>query len=241
MSFDLALYTVCNHRIDREVSALADDRRSLRVTKPIGATANLAVYASWDQVPGKYYTIVADPLSVTAQQLRMVYFAAKWKAVEDYFEVSYTTIRSWCPKCAGLGFLDDISYDVRGQLAVVRNEDLLLQNLEKFTVTELGSNPFHTFIGTNLVTLIGQRIYDLDYLISQITQEIYSTLGKFKDMQQQYIKTGRPVTKNEQLDQILDVKVTQDTSDPTIIRAAVRLTAMSGKPLRYTQLLRTIG
>jgi len=211
------------------------------VAKPIATTANVAVYASFDFVSSSLYTIVDDSVTLASYPPKMVFFVRKWRSVEDYFEVSYNTVKEWCPKCVGLGFLDDISYDVRGQFAISRDERLLVQNLEKFTVTELGSNAFHTFIGTNIVTLIGQRIYDFDFLTSQITQEIYATLAKFKDMQQQYAQTGRVLTKGEQLDQIKDVKVTQDTNDPTIVRVVVTATALSGKPVSYTQYMRLRG
>lgn len=176
--------------------------------------------------------------SQEANPYRMVQFKYKWKG-DDYFEVVYNTLKGYCPKCTGLGNLDDISWDVRGQLAQAKNEKLLSQNLEKFTVTELGSNPFHLFVGTSLRSLIGQRVFDFDYLTSRITQEVHTTLAKLKDMQSQYVRTGRPMTTGEQLQSIRNVSVTRDTNDPTILRVSVDVTAMSGQPLNYIQYLKT--
>lgn len=239
MSFDLNLTAVCNHRIYRELSTLASDRRSLRVSKPIATTANVNVYASDELVPKVDYIIVTDPVSPIPNLQKMVYFKEKWKAVEDYFEVSYNVLGGYCSKCLARGTLYDWSYDVRGQLSTVINENLLMQNVEKFTITELQSNPFHMYIGTSLVTLLGQRLSDVGYMTTRVTQEIQTTLGKLKDMQQQYARTGRAVTPGELLDQVVQVNVTQDTNDPTILRADITVTAQSGKTLSYTQFMST--
>ena len=239
MSFDFNLPTTCNHKVFRELSLLGDDRRTLRVSKPMAAVGNLELYASGDLVPRSSYGTVLDPNSLISEQTQMIRLNAKWKSIEDYFQVTYSTLKGFCPKCVGLGVLDDLSWNVRGELSTTRDEKLLSQNLEKFVVTELGSNPFHTFVGTSLSTLIGQRIYDFDFLANRITQEVNSALGKFKDLQQQYAQTGRPMTRGEQLAQIRGVKVSQDTEDPTIVRVDVRVTALSGMPLQYTQYLKT--
>jgi hypothetical protein len=239
MSFDLTLPTTCNHLIYRELDTLADDRRSLRLALPLANSGNMQVYASDNLVPNTEYIIIYDPSTITIQQPRMIYFNYKWPgSSQDFFQINYNTLRGFCPKCVGLNTLDDISWDVRGQTASSTNETLLLQNLEKFVITDLQSNPFHTFIGTILSRLLGQRITDVDYLKSRVTQEIHTTLGKLKDMQQQYVQAGRTMTPGEQLNQIQDVKVTQDPSDPTIFRVDVRVTSMSGQPLQFSQYLR---
>jgi len=171
------------------------------------------------------------------QQPRMVYLKKKWPSVEDYFEVNYITLRSYCPKCAGLQFLDDIEYNIRGELITVRNEELLLQNLEKFTVTEKQSNPFHSFIGTFLVKLLGQKIIDSSYFSTKITQEVSATLDVLKSLQDQYVISDRPVTNGELLDSIQNIQIKFDPEDPTIIRTDISVTAKSGRTVDYTQYL----
>jgi hypothetical protein len=167
----------------------------------------------------------------------MVLLNRKWRALEDYFELNYVTLKGFCPKCAGLEVIDDISYDIRGDLIVLRNEELLLQNLEKFTVTEKESNPFHTYIGTFLVKLLGQKIIDSSYISTKITQEISATLDVLKSLQDQYRFTERPVTDGELLDEIQDVKIRFDLDDPTIIRTDITVTAKSGRTVDYSQFL----
>ena len=237
MSFDLNLPVVCNHRLYKELTTLEADRRSLRVSKPIAAS-NIDVFASDDLLPKTEYVLIFDPRTLTVNQPRMIFLNEKWKSVEDYFQVSYVTIGSYCPKCIGLNSIDDISYDVKGSLAIARNEKLLLQNLEKFTVTEINSNPFHKYIGTALVNLLGERITDVNYMATKIIQEINTSLGKFKDMQDQYRLSKRPVTDGESLQTINNIAVNVDENDPEILRADVTVTAKSGKSVDFAQYLK---
>lgn len=236
MSFDLKISTVCNHKIYRESVTLEDDRRSIRFGRPLAAT-NQELFASENLVPKNDYTIIYDPTAITVYQPRMIYLNNKWKSLEDYFEVNYVTLGTHCPKCAGLGIVDDFDYDIRGALRTVRNENLLLQNLEKFTVTERETNPFHTYIGTFLVKLLGQKIIDSSYTSTKITQEISATLEILKSLQDQYRYTDRPVTDGELLDEIQNIQIRFDEEDPTIIRTDISVTAKSGQTVDYTQFL----
>lgn len=238
MSFDLQLPTVCSHRVFREGVTLEDDFRSIRPSKPLAASININLYASENLIPKTMYSIIFDPDAINVNQPRMIYLRNNWRSPSDYFELSYVTFRSTCPRCSGLEVLDDISYDSVGALKTVRDEKLLLQNVEKFTVTEIGSNYFHKFIGTSIVTFLGERVLDTDYLANKITQEINMTLNKFQNMQEQYQLTGRPVTDGEILETIENIEVTSDDDDPTILRAEVTIIARSGKRAQFAQYLR---
>lgn len=240
MSFDIKLETVCNHRIFRELVTLASDRRSIRVAQPITSTNNVEVYASNNLIPNTMYNIVRDPEAVDTPQNRMIFLNYKWKAVKDYFEISYTTLGSYCPKCAGLNIINDISYNIKGDLITLTDERLLLQNLEKFVVTEKGSNSLQPAIGTYLFQLVGQKINDGSYLTSKITQQINATLATLKSMQQQYQASGRPVTSGELLMSVNNINVSVDSADPEILRVDISATAQSGKPVYLTQYMRRV-
>jgi hypothetical protein len=239
MSFDINLTTVCNHKIYREPVTLDSDRRSLRVAQPIASTVE--VFASNDKVNSSKYAIIDDPTMIDVYKGKMIYLNQNWASLEDYFEVNYYTISDFCPKCQGVKSVDDVSYNVQGDFFIIRDERLLLQNLEKFTVTEIFSNPFHTFIGTSLVKMLGSKIADRNYLATKITQEISTTLSVFRDLQSQYVATGRPVSYGEILDTVDNVKVAFDTQDPTILRADVICHAKSGKSVDYTQYLKRVA
>lgn len=236
MSFDLNLNIVCNHLIYRELVILGTNRRDLRVSKVLAAS-RVSVYASNNLIPSSMYEVVTDPRTINVQQPRMIQLKNKWKSPTDFFEISYTTIKGYCPKCVGLEVLDDISYDVKGDLRIIRNEKLLLQNLEKFVVTEIGSNPFHAWMGTGLVNLLGDKILDVNFLTTRVTQEINQVLEKFKDLQEQYRLTGRTMTDGEILDSVQDINVEFDQNDPTILRADISVTARSGKSMEFSQVL----
>ena len=235
MSFDLNLNTACNHEIFRELSLIDSTRHILRLDKPLAVTASLSVYATDNLIPASMYTIIDDPQH---NGNKVISFKQKWKSPTDYFETTYYTIAQYCPKCVNTNYLDDITYDVRGDLIENRDETLLLQNAEKFTITNMGSNVFYTFIGTSLVSLIGSKVSNPSFMISQITSEISRAFQKFKDIQSQYQLTGRAMTPGETLKTVNNIQVTQDLNDPTIMRAQVDLEAVSGKTVTYVQYLK---
>lgn len=240
MSFDFNLETVCNHRVFRELIQLNSDQKSLRLNRPLAAS-NVTVYASETMIPKSMYLLVNDPESITSTQNRMVQFKQKWRSPTDYFEITYVTIRQYCPKCIGFGTLNDLCYDVRGGLREVRDEKLLLQNVEKITVTEINSNPFQPFYGTGLVSMLGDKITDMDFLSTRVIGEINSALGKLKDMQSQYISTGRVMTNGEILQTVENIQVNPDPNNPMIIRADVTVTAKSGKTAKFSQFLKVVA
>lgn len=238
MSFDLKITTVCNHLVFRELAIMDSDRKSLRIQKPLSSVGGLQLYASDNLIPKSMYSVVYDPTSSESNQARMVMFKSKWPSPTDFFEITYVTFPTYCSKCNNLKVIDDTSFDVKGQLATTRDEPLLMQNLEKWTITELRSNPFHAFVGTSIMQVIGQKITDQDFLSSRISQEIMSTLQRFEDMQGQYRLTGRPMTDGETLETIENIEVRFDDLDQTVLRADVTVTARSGKALTFSQFLR---
>jgi len=238
MSFDLNITSLCNHQVFRELALIDTDRRTIRLEKPMGATSNLEIYATDNFISSDLYEIVQDPLEIDVNRDRVIYFKNKWRSPTDYFEISYTTLPSFCAKCAGSNYLDDPQLNVQGDLLIIRDEYLLMQNVEKFIITAINSNTFHPFIGTNLQGLIGTRISNVSFVISQITAEISRTLQKLQDLQSQYQQTGRAVTTGEMLATINDIQVTQDTNDPSILRANVSVTAQSGQTVEFTQILK---
>lgn len=239
MSFDINMTTTCDHQVYRELQVLGSDRRVIRTDFPIASADTVKVYATDNLISSNFYSLINDPNPPeTPSSSKVIYFKDKWKALTDYFEISYLTIANYCSKCVASGYLDDISYNIRGDLPVLRNEYLLMQNVEKFVITRLGSNPFQSFVGTALESLIGTKVSNPSFLVSQITSEISRALKKFQDLQAQYKQTGRPVTDGELLQAVESITVTQNVTDPTVYEAKVVVSAVSGKTVEFTQVLK---
>jgi len=240
MTFDLNLTTLCDHVVFRELAVLADDLRSITLQKPL-ASSKITMYATDNLVPESMYKIVDDSLSLDPVLTRKIYLNQEWRTTYDYFEVTYNTIINYCTKCMASKYLDDISYDVKGGIYIQRDERLLMQNVEKFVITRINSNTFHTFIGTSIEGLIGSRLSNVGFLITQLKAEVTRTLQKFQDLQAQYRETGRAMSSGEILQSIDNVAVTQDVNDPTVFRIAITVTAESNQTVTFEQLIRLRG
>ena len=238
MSFDLNLSTQCDHRVFRELALIESDRRTLYLESPLGSVGNIQVYAADNLIPSFMYDIVEDVTQTDLAKRKYIQFKQKWRCLTDYFEIVYNTLLEYCTKCKGYKYLDDISYDVKGGLAEIRNEYLLMQNVEKFVITELNSNPFHVYIGTGLVGLIGKRVTNTTFLTSQMTSEISRTLQKLQELQSQYQQTGRVVTNGELLATVDNINVRQDVDNPSLFWADVSVIAQSGQTVTFSQPIR---
>jgi len=244
MSFDLNLTTLCDHTVYRELAILDYDLRSLRLSKPL-ASSRITLYATDNLIPDSMYQIVEDERSGLPESdpvlNKKILFNHLWRSFTDYFEVTYLTTVNYCTKCLGSKYLDDISYDVKGGLYTTRDERLLMQNVEKFVITRINSNSFHTFIGTSIEGLIGSRLNNVQFLITQLKAEVTRTLQKFQDLQAQYRESGRNLTSGEVLQSIDNVSVNQDVIDPTVFRISITVVAESGQTVTFDQIIRLRG
>ncbi len=240
MSFDLSLATLCDHVVYKELDVIDDDLRTIRLQKPL-ASSKISLFASDNIVPDSMYDIVQDPLTIDVSMSRMIYLKKEWRSTTDFFEITYRTISSYCTKCNGTNNLDDLTFNVKGSLTTTRDEPLLVQNLEKFVVTRLNSNAFHTFIGTGIEGLIGTRLNNVEFLVTQLKSEVTRGLQKLQDLQSQYRLSGRVVTPGEILQSIDNITVTQDVQDPTVFRIDVTVTAESGQTVEFAQFIRLRG
>jgi hypothetical protein len=116
----------------------------------------------------------------------------------------------------------------------MKDEYLLIQTFEKLIVTKITSNKYYSWIGTSIHDLVGQKISDLDYLKTKIVEDIKKAANDLKDIQNQYISSGRSVSQGELFGQLLSVDVNPQT-DPTTIEVLIGFTAQSGKSLQLQQ------
>jgi hypothetical protein len=152
-------------------------------------------------------------------------------------ELQYVTLKAFCPKCWGTTVLDDFVYGPSKDVVTVQDEFLLIQTFEKLIITRINSNPYYSWIGTSIHKLIGKKITDIDYFTTKISEDVKKCVDDIKKIEAQYVSTGRSVSAGELFGNLLEVDVTQSTTDPTMLNVLVKYTAQSGKAVEYQQLV----
>jgi len=184
------------------------------------------------------WRLVRDPLSPVSSD-RVVYFDRALPASDDRFELSYLTQRSLCRRCGGLGIENDFRYGTQGDVILIQNESLLLQEVEKIVFTIQGSNVFHQWYGTSLINLIGTKISGPNggqFLETRLVSEIQTALDRYISIKARQA-TEQPVTTREQLSRIVSIEVIQDRVDPTIFRVKVALENRANQLVRFEDTL----
>jgi len=237
MSQDFKIQNRCDHKINWEEGTLSSDRKRIDVTYRIASKSSVSLRINNVAIPTSNYKIVKDVTVVDTEKPFYILMNNKIRHNNPLVEVKYVTFLNRCPKCQGTKFLDDIAYSSSGDITQVKDEFLLLQTVEKYIVTNIRSNKFHSWMGTNLHELVGTKILDMELLRNKVVDEVNSAIEKLKDIQRQLVSTGRPVSAGELFGELISVDLTQDFEDLSIISVTVRFTAQSGKRLNYTQLL----
>lgn len=236
MSIDLKIQNLCDHMVNWEVGALQTNLTSVLFSKPIASTASLIFRVNNVVIdPSRYSVKVRDDV-VSADRPFYVETNYKIKDYQPLIEAQYTTLSTFCRKCAGINYVDDFIYVNDRDIRTCKDEELLLQLVEKYVVTKIGSNPFHDWIGTGLHTLIGTKITDSSLLKNRMTEQVSGAIEKLKNVQKQMQSTGRDMSPGELYGETLSIQVSQQ-DDPSIFLIIVRFTSQSGKPLQYEQLV----
>jgi hypothetical protein len=174
------------------------------------------VFRGLKSIPG--WSIVRDHNTLDDLPTRLIVFDQPLKGFSDYIELTYTTVRTECRRCGGVGVENDWIYGKQGDTIEVRDEALLLQEVLKLMFTLRGSNPFHSWYGTFLVDTIGKKITAGNLVQNLIVNEITTAFGRWQSVKkQQEESVGQFVSDREFPFQLLNVTVEQSTQDPTVI------------------------
>jgi len=207
------------------------------------ATLGFSTNRGWQgrsTVPG--WSIVNDPNTLSDRPTRLIVFDEPLKGFADYVEVNYTTIRQECRRCGGLGVENDWRYDGRGQLITAQNETLLIQEMLKATYTIQGSNPFHTWYGTNVVNSIASKQDAAGVSQNLIISEVYTAFQRWQQIKrQQEEDVGQVVTDEEYPFRITSVILQQSDQDPTVIFINATIQNRSSKPIQIDRGIRIPG
>ena len=195
------------------------------------------MYRGRQVTPG--WTLVNDAYTLNDRPTRLIVFDTPLKGVKDFVEISYSTIRQECRRCGGLGVEHDWRYDTKGEVGQVRDEALLIQELQKLIYTLLGSNPFHTWYGTNLLDAVGKKLTAGGLVQNLIVSDIHQAFARWQSIKrQQEGAVGQAVSDEEFPYNLLSVNLQQSSQDPTVVFVKVTVQNRSSKPIQLERGLR---
>lgn len=211
MSKDLKIDAICNHRVKKEQLQISRDKKTIQIPRPLSSkTIELWVngYLITKDNPKFGYTLELDDRQAITGRYKIVFNKVR-KSDSDFYLVSYSVPAVSCPKCRGLRTLADHTYSKLGKVVTVANEDKLLQEFKKGLTTELGSNPFHEWVGTRIYQLIGTKTTSFAVIKSKIVQEISMYIEKYTDIQIQQANY-QYVDDRETFGKVLAIEVTPE-------------------------------
>jgi len=164
------------------------------------------------------WSLIRDLVARSDQAFRVIVFDQPTRGFNDYVEIDYTTVRSECRRCGGLGVENDWRYNVNGDVIEVRNEALLIQEIQKIMFTVQGSNIFNTWYGTNILNTVGKKLSASGIIQSFIVSDVRDAFRRWQSIKrQQEENVGQIVSDEEYPFQILELRLVPDPSDPTIL------------------------
>lgn len=236
-------YTTCDHKIIRENVFINDDYKTIPIPRGISSR----VFELWingyqiekDNTVNSWQIDVNEkyPYSIRHK----VVFKNKRKSLDDFYEITYYVEGKYCPKCLGLRVLNDESYSRLGLVNTVENEDKLLQEIKKGLTTQLGSNAFHTWIGTEIHKLIGAKVYNIGMIRSKIVQEVSAYIERYTDVQTQQSQF-QSITPRETFYSLISVDAgPENPDDPTYWYLEVTFSNATGDEMLYEKKLEIPG
>lgn len=182
------------------------------------------------------WSLVNDVNSLSDRPNRLIIFDEALKGTNDYAEISYTTVRQECRRCNGTGVENDWRYNQSGTLIKARDVDLLSQEVLKISYTALGSNPFHTWYGTDLLESIGKKLSSQGLVQNMILSSLQDAFRRWQSIKrQQEENVGQFVSDEEYPFRLLVVNLEQDPTDPTVIIVNALIQNRANNPIQITR------
>jgi hypothetical protein len=192
------------------------------------------LYRGVDVYPG--WSLVLDPTSLPQLPYRMVFFDMPLRSVGDFVELSYNTVQNQCRRCGGTGVENDWRYGFNGDTGEVRDEALLIQEIQKIMFTIRGTNPFHTWYGTTLTDSIGKKITFGNFLQNLIVSDITTAFNRWQSIKTQQQNVVRQYVSDKEFPyRLLSVQLQQSTQDPTVIYVNITIQNRSTQPIQISR------
>lgn len=229
MSYELKLRNQCPHIVIEERHTLEVDKRSVRFLRQPANLADIKV-----RING--YSIIRDDSKFSWQILRdefrvddgvKLVFNSEIKLENPLIEITYSTRAKDCRRCGGTSIEWDPKLDVNGNFKLVQDEHLLAQMIEKFELTEIGTDQFIPEIGTSLVALIGSKNANSSAIASLLNTEIQDLGNLIRKIQSSQVEYQNMSTR-ELLDRITNIKVNIPPENPLIVQVDVTFLTIEG-------------
>jgi len=183
------------------------------------------VFPSW--------SLIRDPTTLSDQPVRYILFDDQIKGTQDYVELNYVTVRSECRRCLGLGVENDWRYGTTGEVAQVRDEALMLQEVLKAIYTVQGSNPFHRWYGSNIVNTVGRKLSSSGLIQNLIVSDINEAFRRWQTVKRkQEEEVGQIVSDAEYPLRLVSVVLEQSRDDPTVVFVNSTVQNRSQQPIQ---------
>ena len=147
---------------------------------------------------------------------------------EGLLEISYTTEKRYCRRCGSTGAENDLRFNEYGDLQKVTDTDLLYQNVAKILLTEIGSNPYHDWYGSNAMRLIGQK--NNASVNTALRLSVQQALDKFQKVQQD-LKRVQYLSQEERLMSVQSIEVTPLNDNATALLCNVVVKSGANRPV----------
>ena len=194
-------------------------------------------YRGRTNIPG--WTVVGDPNTLEDRPTKLIVFDEPLDSGSSFVEISYVTVREECRRCGGSGVENDWRYDLAGEAICVRDEPLLIQELTKDFFSVSGSNPFHSWYGTELIEMVGKKLSSGGFAQNFVVSDLYTAFSRWKSVKtQQEERAGQFVSDEEHPQRLLSVDLEQSTVDPTVLFVNVTVMNRSNKQIQLSRGLR---
>jgi hypothetical protein len=257
MSFDfnvLALDTsgkpigACDHSISFERYVVdPNDFRTLHylgnpainMRAPVNGFSSVQLWVSEQPVsssdPVYGWQVVKDADRVdtlTGDTFYKIVFNKPVRIVLPLIEISYITLQSYCLKCSGLGFLNDLKPSVSGEFQPVTQTAKLVQKSLKWVLTSACA--FYPTFTCPIKTYIGRKL-GIQITETDIQTQVLNALTQMQQVQKAQ-GTVQSLDPAEILKDIVNISVNLDPNDPTAVQVAATVSSFLGTtaPLGFT-------
>lgn len=206
---------------------------SSTILDTVGLSGN-RVWRGRRPVPG--WSLINDPNTLSDLPTRLVVFDEPLYGYRDFVELNYTTVRSECRRCGGLGIEHDWRIAQNGDTIEVRDEALLIQEILKIFYTLQGSNPFHPWYGTGLLNTIAKKLTASGIIQNFIVGDIQEAFRRWQSIKQQQEEVvGQFVSDAEYPFRLNTVTLEPSDKDPTVIFVNAVIQSRSSRPIQLSR------